>query len=115
MELFSFKDQFIPNKPTHCNQSLTSNVKPSACGLEFNGTEWNQYQPITVSALTDQTSRPSYKAAVKLRAISGRDTLWANYHLPDIMVNQCISSMKNHMQSNLYIKATQGNLKMWSL
>jgi hypothetical protein len=23
--------------------------------------------------------------------------------------------MKNHIQSNLYIKATHGNLKMWSL
>ena len=94
MELFSFTDQFTPNGPTHCNQSLTSSVKPSACGLEFNGTKWNQYQTITVSALTDQTSRPSYKALVKLRAISGRDTLWANYYLPDITVNQFISSMK---------------------
>jgi hypothetical protein len=115
MELFSFTDQFINNGPAHCNQSLTSNVKPSACGLEFDGTKWNQYQTISVSALTDQTSRPSYKATVKLRAKSARDTLWANYHLPDITVNQFISSTKNHMQSNLYIKATQGNLKMWSL
>jgi len=111
MELFSFTDQFIGNGPTHCNQSLTSNVKPSACGLEFDGTKWNQYQTITVSALTDQTSRPSYKAAVKLRAISGRDTLWANYYLPDITVNQFISSMKNHIQSNLYIKATEKNIE----
>lgn len=86
MELFSFADQFDQNEERHCNQSLTDKVKPSACGLEFDGVNWFQYQTVSVSALADQTSRQSYTALVKLRAISGGDTLWANYFLPDITV-----------------------------
>lgn len=86
MELFSFADQFQSNENKHCNKSLANQIKPSACGLEFDGLKWNQYQQVSVSALADQTSRPSYRALVKLRAISGGDTLWANYFLPDITV-----------------------------
>lgn len=91
MELFSYRDQFKDQEQRHCNQSLTEDIKPSACGLEFDGQKWNQYQTISVSALTDPTSRPSYSAIVKLKAISSRDTLWRDYFLPDITV--CFSKL----------------------
>lgn len=81
IELFSFSHQ----KYKYCNQSLTDIKKPSACGLDFDGFKWNTYQQVIVTALADPTSRPSYSAVVKLRAI-GADILWRDYYLPDITV-----------------------------
>lgn len=86
IELFDYKGQFSGQQP-HCNQSLVEDIHWSDCGLDFDGWRWDSWQTINVSALADQSSRPSYTALVKLRGISNRDTLWKYYSVPDIYVS----------------------------
>ncbi|VDI44604.1 Hypothetical predicted protein [Mytilus galloprovincialis] len=89
IELFSLKDQF-QGRPANCNDSLPDEeikMSKSACGLVFDGSNWDEYHSFKLQTLSDQALRKSYKCAAKLIAKSNIDTLWLNYQLPEVYVS----------------------------
>lgn len=89
IELFSLKGQF-QGRPANCNDSLPDEeikISKSACGLVFDGSNWDEYHSFKLQTLSDQALRKSYKCAAKLIAKSNIDTLWLNYQLPEVYVS----------------------------
>lgn len=98
IELFSLKDQ-VQSLPADCNESSSDvelHTTASSCGLKFDGYKWNMYHTFTLRTLSDQTKRQSYTCKAKLISNSNTDTLWQNYHLPEVSVSTY--TFKNYKQ-----------------